>query len=245
MNTGRELLIVIPVHNEAASLGAVLAETRLAAPGAAILVVDDASSDESAAIARAAGAAVVSHPFNLGYGAAIQTGFRYAAAHRYRRLVQLDGDGQHPPREIPRLLAELGRADLVIGSRFLGRGSYPVGPVRRLGMRLFSAAASLATGRRVTDASSGFQALNERLLRFLASQPYPSDFPDADTLIWLHRAGFRAVEVPVEMLPRRSGRSMIGSGRSVYYVFKMLLSILVTLLRPAGRDAAGQGEVAR
>lgn len=244
MSARPDLLVVIPVHNEGASLTAVIEETRLAAPGADVLVVDDASTDDSAAIARAGGAVVVSHPFNLGYGAAVQTGFRYAAAGGYRRMVQLDGDGQHPPREIPRLLAALGGADLVVGSRFLGKGAYPIAPVRRLGMRLFSAAASLATRRRVTDASSGFQALNERVVRFLASQPYPSDFPDADTLIWLHRAGFRAVEVPVEMLPRRSGRSMIGSGRSVYYVFKMVLSILVTLLRPASHGP-GRGEVAR
>lgn len=242
MKVRPELLVVIPVHNEAASLGAVLEETRRAAPDADLLVVDDASTDESAAIARAGGAMVVSHPFNLGYGAAVQTGFRFAAAGGYRRMVQLDGDGQHPPREIPRLLAALGDADLVIGSRFLGRGDYPVAPLRRLGMKLFSAAASLATRRRVTDASSGFQALNARVVRFLASQPYPSDFPDADTLIWLHRAGYRAIEVPVEMLPRRSGRSMIGAGRSVYYVFKMMLSILVTLLRPASHGT-GHREV--
>jgi glycosyltransferase involved in cell wall biosynthesis len=239
---GADLLILLPVCNEEANLDEVLAGVRAAAPGAKVLVVDDGSSDDSVAVARRGGAAVLSHPFNLGYGAAIQTGFRWAARRGYGRVVHLDADGQHDPADIGALLAALDGADVVVGSRFLGGASYPIPWSRRLGMRLFSRAASLATGQRITDASSGYQALRGAAVRYLAEGPYPVDFPDADTLILLHRAGFRVREIPVAMRPRRAGRSMIGPGRSLYYVFKMLLSILVTLLRPAPHPAREDGE---
>ena len=233
------VLVVTPVFNEEGNIGAVLTGAKRALPGADLVVVNDGSTDRSADVAARAGAFVLSHPFNLGYGAAIQTGFRWAARHRYERVALLDADGQHDPSELPQLLAALDStpADVVLGSRFLGRADYHIPWLRRLGMRIFSRAASVATGRRITDASSGYQALRGGVVRFLASEPFPTDFPDADNLIMLHRAGFRVTEVPAVMRERRTGRSMIANTRSLYYVFKMALSILVTLLRAAPRPA--------
>jgi glycosyltransferase involved in cell wall biosynthesis len=238
VETGR-VLVVVPVYNEEGSLGEVLRGARSALPDADLVVVDDGSRDGSRAVAARAGARVLVHPFNLGYGAAIQTGFRWAARHGYPRVALLDADGQHDPAELPRLLAALDaeKVDVVLGSRFLGRADYHIPWIRRLGMRIFSRAASVATGRRITDASSGFQALRGGVVRFLAAEPFPTDFPDADNLIMLHRAGFRVAEVPAVMRERRAGTSMIASTRSLYYVFKMMLSILVTLLRAKPRPA--------
>ncbi len=226
-------LVIIPAFNEAPRVGRVLASVRACLPAADILVVDDGSADETARCARAAGALVVSHPFNLGYGTALQTGYKYALAKDYAFVLQLDADGQHEARDLIPLLevVQANRADVAIGSRFLGGRKYRAPFVRRIGMQLFAAIASLSTHTRVTDPTSGFQALNRRVLRYYASPAYPVDYPDADVLIMLHYAGFRFVEVPVTMYPANSGRSMHGGLRPLYYVFKMFLSIFMVLLR--------------
>jgi len=226
-------LIITPAHNEALNLPHVLTELREHAPDTDIVVIDDASADETAAVAMRLGARVVSLPCNLGYGGAVQTGFKYAVERGYEYAVMLDADGQHDPRCIADLLGPVLRdeADIAIGSRFLGATPYHAGWVKRLGMALFAAIVSRFTGRRVTDPTSGYQALNRRVLCFFARDNYPSDYPDADTLLLLHYAGFRVTEVPVCMRDRLSGLSMHSSWKVFYYTFKMSLSIFIVLLR--------------
>jgi glycosyltransferase involved in cell wall biosynthesis len=198
-----------------------------------VVVVNDGSRDDTARVARAAGAEVVSHPFNMGYGVAIQTGYKYALANGYDFLVQIDGDGQHDPAFIPHVLAPVlvGETDFALGSRFLGAESYEPSLARRVGMAFFRRLVSWLIGQRITDSTSGFQAFNRRVIRFFTTEVFPCDYPDADMLITLHRAGFRIREVPVQMYASATGKSMHSGWKPLYYMFKMLLSIFVTLLR--------------
>jgi glycosyltransferase involved in cell wall biosynthesis len=213
---------------------------KRAVPEMSILVVNDGSDDSTASISRAAGAIVVTHPFNMGYGVTIQTGYKYALIHNYDYIVQLDADGQHDPSCIPALLAPVveRKSDIAIGSRFL-EGVYKPPFARRLGMAFFRGIVSFVTGMSMTDTTSGFQAFNRDIIRFFSTDIFPFDYPDADMLITLHRAGFRMTEVPVRMSEKREGNSMHGGIKPVYYIFKMFLSILVTLLRerPSGKGA--------
>jgi glycosyltransferase involved in cell wall biosynthesis len=230
-------LVVIPAYNEAARLGRVLAGVRAAVPDASVLVVDDGSTDDTTAVARAAGARVVRLPFNLGAGVAAQTGYKLAVREGYDCVVHLDADGQHEPADIPALLAVVagGHADVAIGSRFLGGGTYRPGLLRRAGMGLFRRLTWLLTGVRFTDVTSGFRAFGGEVVAFITTEWYPTDYADADVLITLRRAGFRLTEVPVRMYPRPGGRSMHAGLAPLYYVFKMLLSVGLAPLR---REAA-------
>ncbi len=179
------------------------------------------------------GARVVELPCNLGYGGAIQTGFKYALARGYDVVLQMDADGQHDPGSARDLLAPVLRreADVAIGSRFLGQAKYRIPGLRRLGMGVFASIASFVTRQRFSDPTSGYQALDRRVFEFLAHDNYPSDFPDADTIILLALAGFRVCEVPVTMEARTAGTSMHSNLKAFYYVVKMFLSILMVLLR--------------
>jgi glycosyltransferase involved in cell wall biosynthesis len=227
-------IVLMPAHNEADSLPRVLTELRTAVPDWDLTVVDDGSRDATASIARSLGATVVSLPVNLGYGGAVQTGFRYAVLHGYDVAVVIDADGQHDPAGIPCLADAVisGQADVAIGSRFRGRMDYRQPWVKRVGMAVFAWVVTWITGHAVTDPTSGYQALNAAALRFLAFDNYPVDYPDADTLLILHYAGFRVVEVPVTMRERMNGISKMHSGwKPIYYVGKMWLAILIVLLR--------------
>jgi len=227
-------LIVIPAFNEAATIGKVLDGVQAVDPGLPVVVIDDGSTDATATIARNAGAIVLRLPFNMGCGVALQTGYKYALREGFDCVVQLDGDGQHEPADIPALLGVIqrGEADLAIGSRFTRRSTYRPTIARQIGMSLFGLLALALTGVRFSDVTSGFRALNHGVLSFFATERYPSDYPDADVLIMLHRAGFRIKEVPVRMYSRKGGRSHQHAGlRPIYYVFKMLLSIALAPLR--------------
>ncbi len=228
----KPFLIIIPAYNEAGRISATIAGIRKHTD-ADIIVVDDGSKDGTAGEALGAGAHVISLPFNLGYGAALQTGFQYALRQGYQFVLQMDADGQHDPAYIRPLLdaVESGGADVAIGSRFLGVGGYRAPLIKKFGMVFFRTVASLLTGQKVTDPTSGFQALNRKTLRFYACDAYPVDFPDADVLIMLHRLGLRFVEVPVRMNPNTKAITMHSGIVPVYYIFKMMLSIFVTLLR--------------
>ncbi|MFQ5897597.1 MAG: glycosyltransferase family 2 protein [Candidatus Methylomirabilia bacterium] len=226
-------LVVIPAFNEAAAIGKVLEGVRAVDPGLPVLVVDDGSSDATATVARSAGAHVLRLPFNMGYGVTLQTGYKYALREGYDCVVQLDGDGQHEPADIPALLEVIkrGEADVALGSRFLGGSLYRAGIARRIGIGLFSLLAFALTGVRFSDVTSGFQAMSRKVLGFFVSERYPADYPDADVLIMLKRAGFRIKEIPVRMYPK-NGRSSMHSGlRPIYYLFKMALSVSLTPLR--------------
>jgi glycosyltransferase involved in cell wall biosynthesis len=232
LRAGR-VLVVVPAFNEEASLHSTIAAIRQEMPGARIVVVSDSSTDRTSEVAAAAGADVVDLPCNLGYGGAVQAGFKFALVHGYEFVVQMDADGQHDPKSAPALLEPIvrGVADVTIGSRFTGKANYPIPLPRRVGMALFGAIVTFVTRRRFSDPTSGFQAMNARVLRFFARDNYPSDFPDADTIILLVLAGFRVVEVPVVMQGRTAGTSMHSNLKAFYYVAKMMLSILMVLLR--------------
>ena len=227
------IVVIMPAHNEAENLPVVLPELRRHLADVDIVVIDDYSTDDTAAVAARLGARVVSLPCNLGYGGAVQTGFLYAVEHGYDYAVMMDADGQHDPASVRALLAPVlaGQADVAVGSRFLESNAYHASWVRRLGMRLFAAIVQHYARRRITDPTSGFQALNREALAFFARDNYPTDYPDADTLLLLGFAGFRVTEVPVHMRERLAGVSMHTSWRVFYYIFKMFLSVFIVLLR--------------
>lgn len=228
-----KILILIPAYNEAARIGEVVRRVRETYPDYDVLVVNDGSRDKTVGVAEAAGAVVVSHPFNMGYGVAIQTGYKYALRHGYDFLVQMDGDGQHDPTFIPQLLAPVlsGESDFVLGSRFLSIESYEPSLARRAGMAFFRWLVSWLIGTHITDSTSGYQAFNQKVIQYFTTEVFPCDYPDADMLITLHRASFRIREVPVRMFANAEGKSMHSGWKPLYYIFKMLLSIAVTLLR--------------
>lgn len=227
------VLVVVPAYNEEESVGATIGSIRRALDGVPIVVVSDCSTDRTLEVARAAGAGVVELPCNLGYGGAVQAGFKYALAEGYDFILQMDADGQHDPASAAALLEPVARgdADVAIGSRFTGKANYPIPFPRRLGMAVFGSIVTFVTRRRFSDPTSGYQAMNARVLRFFARDNYPSDFPDADTIILLVLAGFRVTEVPVVMQARTAGTSMHSNLKAFYYVAKMMLSILMVLLR--------------
>ena len=261
------VIIIVPAFNEERTIGDVLREVRAVMPQADILVVNDGSGDRTADVAKRAGAKVISLPYNLGYGVALQTGFKFAYKYRYDYAVQMDGDGQHSPSALPALLDVLrggpadnavGEAgipaseqdghivqdkrtsgidapqvpDVVIGSRFRGGAKFKSPLFRRIGMKFFGFLASVIVRGKITDPTSGFQALNRHAIRFNSSDYYPVDFPDADYLVMRHRAGLKVKEVPVKMNPPPPGKKSMHAGfRPLYYIFNMLLSLQVVLLR--------------
>jgi len=218
-----EFLVIIPAFDEQDSLPRVLANLSAARMDCDVLVVDDGSTDGTAAIAREAGVQVISHGANRGYGAALVTGYRHALARGYRMLVQLDADGQHDAAQIALLLAPLRRdeADVVIGSRMLAGGGHATSVPRWLGIQVFAALGRLLTGRGMTDPTSGFIAMNARAAAFLVDNT-PPDYPDLNVLLALHRAGLRMLEVPVVMDERHAGRSQMRGMALVLYVPRML-----------------------
>jgi glycosyltransferase involved in cell wall biosynthesis len=229
----RRIVAVVPAWNEGDAVGGVVDAIHDFDPEIDVVVVDDASSDETAAVAEAHGATVLRLPFNTGIGGAVQTGFKYAVANGYTVAVRLDGDGQHDPRELPKLLApiESGEADMVIGSRFAdGDGSYRPPFARRIGIRVFARLVSTLGGQRVTDTTSGFIALDRLGIELFADQ-YPHDYPEVEATLVAVRSGLRLAQVQVEMRERETGSSSITFVRSLYYIVKVMLALLVASLR--------------
>jgi glycosyltransferase involved in cell wall biosynthesis len=232
-------LIVIPAFNEEKNIGGVLDGIRRCAPKIPVLIVNDGSRDNTARVSREHGAKVISLPFNSGYGVTLQTGFIFALKNGYTTVVQMDADGQHDPRYIVDMLQKIHNEnlDVVIGSRFLEDTKYKATFLKRIGMFIFGNLASIFCGQKVSDPTSGFQALTGKAIQFVAGEYYPPDYPDADFIIMLHRYGFKTREIPVTMHPSPGNKSMHTGHKTVYYVFKMFLSIIVTLLRqkPKGK----------
>ena len=229
---------IVPAYNEEGSIRAVVSEIREADPELEVVVVDDGSTDSTAELAARAGATVLSLPYNLGIGAAVQTGLQYAYENDFDLAVQIDGDGQHDSRELEQLLAPIvsGAADISVGSRFAGRRLYRPSLARWLGIVLFAGLVSLIVRQRVTDTTSGFRAMNRRGIRLFAAD-YPHDYPEVEATVLVFRHRLRMVEVPVAMRQRETGRSSITLFRSLYYMGKVSLALFVGLLRP--RPAAG------
>jgi glycosyltransferase involved in cell wall biosynthesis len=230
------ILVIVPALDEVESLPHTLDRLEADAPGLAVLVVDDGSQDGTSHVARDRGIPVVRHPFNLGVGAALQTGFRYAVAHGFDVGVQLDADGQHDPRDLAALVQPVvdGRCDVAIGSRYVASTGYRAPAARRAGMLLFSGIVRLIVGQRITDTTSGFRAYGRSAMEFCQHE-FPRDFPDAPLLITLARRGLRLLEVPVHMRERERGRSFYTLGKSLYYPYKNLLTSLMAWLQRPGR----------
>jgi len=231
-------LVFIPAWNEEDSVSAVIAEVRERMPEADLLVIDDGSTDATAARAREAGALVASLPFNQGLGAALQTGYLHALREGYDLCAHLDADGQHPPAEVARLLEEVraDRADLVIGSRYRDRGpaesdDYRPTFSRRIGIGVFRFFLTLATRQRFTDTTSGMRAANRRVMA-LFSERYSPDFAEIESLQLAVREGLRVEELPVRMLERTGGSSFLTPLRSAFFIFKGLVVLLVGQFRP-------------
>jgi glycosyltransferase involved in cell wall biosynthesis len=225
-------IAIVPAFNEEDCVSDVIEEIRAFDPDFEIVVVDDGSTDATAAAAERLGAHVVRLPFNLGIGGAVQTGFRYAFENGFQVAVRVDGDGQHDPAQLGALLAPViaDEADIVVGSRFASDGGYRSSRSRRIGISILAKTLSLIVGRRVTDPTSGFQALNRRAIALFAAD-YPHDYPEVEAALMVHKHQLRMTEVPVQMRERSAGRSSIGALASVYYMVKVLLALFVGLFR--------------
>lgn len=228
-------LVIIPTLNEQASIGRVVKAVQQTLPWADIAVINDGSTDQTALRAAAAGAFVLHLPYNLGIGAAVQTGFLFAERHNYDMVLRCDGDGQHDPEDMCRLVETLmqGSADMVIGTRYTDQtGGYRSTRLRRLGSLILASLLSVITRQPVTDPTSGFAAYNRRAIVYWAHH-YPHDYPEPEALVLARRSGLRVSEVPVTMKPRMAGRSSITGLTPVYYMMKVILAILIGSVRPA------------
>ena len=228
-----KIVAIIPAYNEEEAIGSVVSDVKKYLPEVDVVVINDGSADLTAERAKERGAFVLDLPYNLGIGGAVQTGYRFAEEMGYDIAIRFDGDGQHDPKEAHKLLDPIkdGQADVVIGSRYMETGNgYKSSFIRFMGIKLFGAITSWITHRKISDVTSGFQAVNRRVIEFY-SHDYPSDYPEIETIPLLHRAGLRAVEVPVSMKERQAGHTSITPIRSIYYVVKVLLSLLMGLMR--------------
>jgi glycosyltransferase involved in cell wall biosynthesis len=232
-----DLLVLIPAFNEESAVGKVVEEVRQVMPGTPVLVADDCSIDATAAVARLAGAEVISLPYHLGLGGCVQAGYKLAFELGFDYVIRVDGDGQHDPRDIPKVLEALRTSgcEMVIGSRFVEGGSgRHTNWVRAAGILLFRAILRPILGQPVRDPTSGFVGLNRTALA-LFSRSFPLEYPEIEALVVLQRKAFRFVEVPVRMRPRQAGRSSITALRSLYYIVHVLLGVFVNILKFDGR----------
>ena len=223
---------IVPALNEERSIARVIGELRAFDPGLEIVVVSDGSTDRTAEVAEANGAHALRLPFNLGIGGAVQTGFRYAFEQDFDVAVRVDGDGQHDPSQLGRVLEPVlaGEADIAVGSRFVGGEGYQSSRSRRVGIRILAWTVSRLVGQRVTDTTSGFQAVNRAgIARF--ARDYPHDYPEVEATVMVHRHRLRLAEVPVSMREREHGSSSITALRSVYYMVKVLLALGIGIFR--------------
>lgn len=236
------VLVVVPAWQESDAIVGTLESIFRVVDPAHVLVVDDGSSDNTAKIARQAGASVASLPFNVGVGGAMRVGFLFAFRGGYDVVVQVDADGQHDPVQIHLLLSELANADIVIGARFAGRGSYRVRGPRRWAMVLLAGVLSHLTGTRLVDVTSGFRAVGPRALALFA-RDYPSEYlgDTVESLVLAHRAGLRIAQVPVEMRPRQGGAPSHGPIKASLFVLRAFLVLLLALLRRSPAEDAPQG----
>jgi len=227
-----DVLIIVPAYNEAGAVGGVVREIRAVVPGVPVLVIDDCSVDATAAVAREAGAHVLSVPYHLGLGGCVQAGYKLAFELGYQYVIRLDGDGQHDPRFIPDILKTLRESgcQMVIGSRYVKQDGKATSVVRGIGIRFFRLILRPILGARVYDPTSGYVGVNRQALEVF-SRSFPLEYPEIEALVVLQRRAFRFQEVPCVMRPRQAGRSTITPVRSVYYIIHVLLGVLVNILK--------------
>jgi len=230
--SGRRALVVVPAYNEEEAIGRTVRDLRRHASWADVLVVNDGSADNTAEVAHAAGAMVVNLPVNLGIGGAVQTGYRYAYENDYDLAFQFDGDGQHRARWLQELAKPIlaGETDMIIGSRFLRPRGMTARGGRWAGIKILAVAIRLVTGMRITDPTSGFRGGGRKLIQLFA-QTYPQDYPEPESLVLVHKQGFRVLEVPAAMRRRRVGVSSINFLKGIYYMAKVLLAVVMEALK--------------
>ncbi|HWD86697.1 MAG TPA: glycosyltransferase family 2 protein [Mucilaginibacter sp.] len=231
-----KVLIVIPCYNEEASLPTLLPELlSTALPDGyqlEALIVNDCSKDNTSAVAKKHKATVIDLPVNLGIGGAVQTGILYARENDFDMAIQLDGDGQHPPKELLKLInhhIETG-ANVVIGSRFLEKKGFQSSFARRMGIKYFHWVNRLMTGAQIYDSTSGFRLFDRKAIK-LASVSYPDEYPEPESLVVFSKAGLKVAEVPVIMAERQGGQSSIRHFGSLYYCFKVSLAMFFSFIR--------------
>ena len=232
-----KILVIVPALNEGGNISRTVKEILNSTLPVDVLVIDDGSKDNTAEQARLAGGRVVSLPFNLGIGGAVKTGFKYARMHGYDIAVQIDGDGQHDAAYLKDVLAPIiaNQADMVIGSRFaVANAGFQSSFSRRLGIRFFVYLINVLTGIRISDPTSGFRAYNQKLIALFAEY-YPLDFPEPEAIVVAQQAQARIMEVPVVMRAREAGNSSIRYLKSLYYMVKVTLAILLHMIRQRGR----------
>jgi glycosyltransferase involved in cell wall biosynthesis len=231
MNSAR-VLVIIPAWNECRSIGTVIGELRGELPQVDVLVVDDGSTDETARIARASGAAVSILPYNLGVGGAMRLGYRYAREHDYDVAIQLDADGQHDPRYIPKIIDSVADANIVIGARFAGEGDYKVRGPRRWAMRLLARVISRIAKTRLTDVTSGFRAADRKGIDLFAGW-YPVEYlgDTVETLVFAARRGLKIRQVPVAMRVRMAGTPSHSPLRATIYLARACAILVLALIR--------------
>ena len=232
MDSLSKILVIVPAYNEEGSIESVIEGIHRHFSQGDILVVNDGSTDLTSEKAKGGSAVVLDLPFNLGIGGAMQAGYQYAYEKRYDIAVQVDGDGQHDPREITKLIEVLkkGEADLAVGSRFVGAPLYKGSAMRKVGISVLARVISIMTGQKITDPTSGFRAANRKAIQLFA-RDYPQDYPEPEVLVLLSRCGLKVREVPATVYQRESGESSITKIRAIYYMVKVLLAILVTSFR--------------
>lgn len=225
-------LVILPAYNEGSNIKNTIEDVKAHAPGYDYIVINDCSTDNTVEICEENKIPYISLPVNLGIGGAMQTGYRYAFEHGYELAVQLDADGQHDASFLRTMEKELCRkqADMVIGSRFIKKEGYQSSRIRRLGIAFFSRLIRLCTGTRIADPTSGFRMVGRDLIASFARE-YPRDYPEPESIVFVIRQKKRIVEIPVIMRERQGGVSSIGLFKSVYYMVKVTLAILVECVR--------------
>ncbi len=225
-------LVIIPAYNESKSIIKAVEDIKEHAPGFDYVVINDCSTDDTLKVCQERGLNYVHLPVNLGIGGAVQTGYLYGCQYGYDLAVQFDGDGQHDAAYLEMMAKTLKEtdSDMVIGSRFIEREGFQSSGIRRVGIKYFSALLWVLTGKKVTDPTSGMRMVNRDVMRIYADN-YPKDYPEPESVMAILRMGKKVTEVPVVMKKREEGISSIGGVKSVYYMIKVTLAILMERLR--------------
>ena len=223
-----KVLLIIPAYNEEESLRSLIEEIKAVCPEVDYLVVNDCSSDDTERLLEELGANYITLPCNMGIGGAVQSGYRYAAQNEYDIAIQIDGDGQHDVRFVKDMvkLIEDKQADVVIGSRFIDKEGFQSSQARRIGIRILSMLIRLMCGAKVKDVTSGFRAVNRRFIELFAEN-YPDDYPEPEVIVTAKLYGAVIKELPVIMRKRTTGKSSINLKRSIYYMIKVSLAIII------------------
>jgi glycosyltransferase involved in cell wall biosynthesis len=227
-----KILVIIPAYNEQDNLPSLVDKLRRVEQKLDIIIINDRSQDHTAQICKKLNVNTIHLPCNLGIGGAVQTGYKYAYLHKYDYAVQVDGDGQHDPEYISDILRPLieNQADLVIGSRYINKEGFQSTAMRRMGIKYFSLLINLLIKQKITDPTSGFRACNAKVIE-LFSRFYPADYPEPESIVFIKRNGYKIVEVPVIMQERLGGISSIKSFRTLYYMIKVSIAILIDKMR--------------